>query len=97
MTPAQAAGAENSAWTVAEGGIQIRILPANELPRYSVVVPPEWDYDAIPGQTYQIQKSTNLFDWTVVQQVMPTNGQFAFTNFGATSAIGFYRLKSGGP
>jgi hypothetical protein len=52
---------------------------------------------AVPGQTYQIQRSTNLFDWTVVQQVTPTNGQFVFTQPGATSSTGFYRVKSGGP
>jgi hypothetical protein len=50
---------------------------------------------AVPGQTYQIQRSSNLFDWIVVQQFMPTNGQFVFTDFGATSSIGFYRVKSG--
>lgn len=52
---------------------------------------------AVPGQTYQIQRSTNLFDWTDVQQFMPTNGQFVFTDAGATSSVGFYRVKSGGP
>jgi glucose/arabinose dehydrogenase len=52
---------------------------------------------AVSSQSYQIQKSTNLFDWTVVAQVMLTNGQFLFTNSGANSSVGFYRVQSGGP
>ena len=52
---------------------------------------------AITGQTYQIQRTANLFDWTVIGQVAPTNGQFVFTDPGANSSTGFYRVKAGAP
>jgi glucose/arabinose dehydrogenase len=49
----------------------------------------------VAGQAYQIQKSANLFDWTVVGKFMPTNLQFVFTDPGATSPVGLYRVNLG--
>jgi glucose/arabinose dehydrogenase len=49
--------------------------------------------NAVAGQTYQIQRSTNFVDWTVAGEFMATNGQFVFTDPGATSSVGFFRVK----
>ena len=75
------------------------------IPRSGLVVTPQWLRNhtfrftvtgAVPGQNYQIQRSSNLFDWTDLEQVTLTNGQFLFTDPAATSSTGFYRFRSGG-
>jgi hypothetical protein len=48
---------------------------------------------AVPSQSYQVQRSTNLLDWTVLEVVVPTNGQFVFTDSGAISFSTFYRVR----
>ncbi|HSU53313.1 MAG TPA: PQQ-dependent sugar dehydrogenase [Candidatus Dormibacteraeota bacterium] len=51
----------------------------------------------VPGQTYQVQRSTNLFDWITIENVTPPNAQFVVTDSGATSSASFYRVSSAGP
>ncbi len=49
---------------------------------------------AVPGQSYQVQSSTNLVDWLTLSQVQATNTQFVFTDANATDTGRFYRVES---
>ena len=51
-------------------------------------------FQGIPGRSYQIQRSSNLNDWTTIATVpAPANGAVTFTDESPPSGNTFYRLK----
>ncbi|HVV01249.1 MAG TPA: PQQ-dependent sugar dehydrogenase [Verrucomicrobiae bacterium] len=52
---------------------------------------------AIPGQTYEVQRSVDLVHWTILQQIVVTNADFVVTDAAAISSNGIYRIKLAAP
>jgi hypothetical protein len=51
-------------------------------------------FQRIPGRFYQIQRSTNLSDWTTIATLtVAENGAVEFTDEDPPEASGFYRLR----
>jgi len=52
---------------------------------------------AVPGQSYEVQRSMNLVNWLALGQMHATNTQFVFTDANATDTLRFYRVESPPP
>ena len=50
-------------------------------------------FPGVDGQSYIVQTSTNLMDWTPIFTNMPTGGLFIFTDTNATDPARFYRVQ----
>jgi hypothetical protein len=51
-------------------------------------------FQGIPGRSYQIQRSTNLVDWTLIATVVAAgNGAVEFVDENPPEGSGFYRLR----
>ena len=52
-------------------------------------------FEAVPGRTYQLQRSENLVDWQRVQELKPEQAEVTVEAPVAPGALGqFFRLKS---
>ncbi|NOS69457.1 MAG: hypothetical protein HOP33_05940 [Verrucomicrobia bacterium] len=88
----------NNAGSLASSNAVLTVLPLAQIWMQSILPLPDGRMTLVitgePGYAYSVDRSTNLFVWQQITNLMNTNGTSSFTDDSATNSdAGFYRAR----